>query len=730
MDSFRGTVEKITFRNEENFYTVAKMVNEDNTHDVVSLVGIFPTINVGETLRVTGKWEVHPEYGRQFKAETYQVEVPATLKGIEKYLGSGLIKGVGPVTARKLVDTFGENVLQVIEEEPERLQEIEGIGRHRAQTMVQSFRNQRQIQDIMIFLQSYGVSPGYAVRIFKHYGHDTVRIIQNDPYRLADDVFGIGFKTADKLAVALGLSLHSLERLTAGLKFVLYQLSNDGHTHVPRCQLLKEASKMLEVEECHLPEALQHLQQKQEVFIDVQMPLGGAHAIYLAPYYYAEVGVGRWLRNLAQWQMATGPKRSWDAELDEYQQTQSLQMAPEQRQAVVQALESGVMVITGGPGTGKTTIIRALLDLLSMEHQQVLLAAPTGRAAKRLSEATEREAKTIHRLLEYGQVEGGGLTFGRDEHTPLTADVVIIDEASMIDLLLMYNLVKAIPSGCKLVLVGDVDQLPSVGAGNVLRDIIDSQVIPTVRLKTIFRQAQESMIVVNAHRVNNGEFPLLNEQGKDFFFIDEEDPELILKAIIGLCQHRLPGYGSWHAIEDIQILTPMRRTLIGVENLNQQLQAALNPPMQGKTHMRYSSTTFRTGDKVMQTVNNYQKFVYNGDVGRILTIDTEQSLVQVAYPEPTGRRIIDYDYTELDELVLAYAISVHKSQGSEYNVVVMPVSTQHWLMLQRNLLYTGITRAKELVVLVGTKKALAIAVKNNKVEERHSLLARRLSVEI
>lgn len=725
MDELTGTVERITFRNDENFYTVAKVINEANTNDLVTVVGRFAAINVGETLHMQGKWVMHPDYGRQFEVESYRVEVPATLKGIEKYLSSGFIKGIGPVTARKLTSHFGKQVLEIIEKEPQRLLEVEGIGEQRAKSIAQSLEDHKQIQDIMVFLQGYGVSPGYATRIFKHYGYNTVRIIEENPYRLADEVFGIGFKTADKLALASGIPKDSVKRLTAGLKYALEEIAAEGHTYIPQDQLLERAAKMLDVDPGKLAAPLTHLVQKKEVFIDERTT--GAAAVYLAPYYYAEVGVSRLLSSLAQWQMVVGSAQDYQQEVEEYQQTHNIALAPEQRQAILQAMQNGVTVITGGPGTGKTTIVRALLYLLAKRRQQVVLAAPTGRAAKRLSEATGQEAKTIHRLLEYGYVEEKGMQFGRDENNPLTADVIIIDEASMVDLLLMYSLLKAIPPGAKLVLVGDADQLPSVGPGNVLRDIIESGVIPVARLKHIYRQAQESMIVVNAHRINSGKFPVTNKEGKDFFFINEEDPERILQIILSLCKSRLPKYKNWHPVNDIQVLSPMRRTLIGVDNLNQELQQALNPPMKDKGFVRYGSTTFRQGDKVMQIRNNYKKQVFNGDVGRIIAVDRENSVVQVLYSDDTERRTVDYDFTELDELVLAYAVSVHKSQGSEYPVVVMPVSTQHYLLLQRNLIYTAVTRAKELVVLVGTKKALAIAVRNNKVEERYTLLAQRLA---
>lgn len=722
MEQLVGSVERITFRNEENFYSVVRLRCQGQ-RDLVTAVGTFPQLTIGETLQMQGEWILHPEYGRQFKVDSYLAKAPATLTGLEKYLGSGLVKGVGPVTAKRIVEHFGLETLQVLEQSPERLVEVPKLGSAKAAAIAEAFAEQGGIRDMMIFLQGYGVSPGLASRIYRHYGSGARQVIEENPYRLADEVFGIGFKTADKLAQALGLTTESQERLIAGIKYTLGQLADAGHTSYPLEEFLQEAATTLEVEVERLPAACAVLQQQKEIFlVDVE----GQTVIYLAPFFYAERGVAQRLSQLAQQPRQLELDLGLEQELAVLEQEQRLRLAPEQRQALQTALEHGVTVITGGPGTGKTTIVRSLLQLMGDRQRRVLLAAPTGRAAKRMTETTGTEAKTIHRLLEYTFVEGQGMAFGRNEDNPLEADVVILDEASMVDILLMYHFLKAVPLGCQLVLVGDIDQLPSVGPGNVLRDIIASQAIPTVRLQTIFRQAGQSMIVVNAHRVNAGEFPYLNVKGKDFFFIEESEPLKILEKVVGLCRQRLPGAYGYHPLEDIQVLTPMRRTPIGVDNLNIELQRSLNPASPQKTEIRQGFQLFRLGDKVMQIRNNYKKQVFNGDIGRIQAIDLEERELAVVYPEGRFERLVVYDFTELDELTLAYAISVHKSQGSEYPVIVLPISTQHYIMLQRNLLYTAITRARRQVVLVGTKKAIALAVKNNQVEERHTLLEWRL----
>lgn len=725
MAVIQGTVERITYRNEENFYSILKVQREGKNH-LTTVVGVFPSITVGETIRAYGEWVTHPEYGNQFKATSYESVTPATLNGIEKYLGSGLIKGIGPVTAKKLVAKFGLDTLKVIENSPELLTEVEGIGPKKAAAISRAFAEQKEIQKVMVFLQGHGVSPALAVKIYKFYGDGSIDVVKQDPYRLAEDIFGIGFKTADRIAQSLGIDPSSPGRIASGVQYVLSEKSSDGHCFIYEDDLVAEAAKMLEVEPGQVEAVLPDLVAREAVFI--QEDGAGRRAVYLAPFYYAEKGVAAKLRALAQGRMWS-LDQALVQEVDRAERSAGISLAPGQRAAVVKMCSTGVMVLTGGPGTGKTTTVRTIINTFESQGYRVLLAAPTGRAAKRLSESTGREAKTIHRLLEFGYGDGG-LTYGRNAENPLEADLVVIDEASMVDILLMYNLLKAIKVGTRLLLVGDVDQLPSVGPGNVLRDIIESGTVEVAKLTEIFRQAQESMIVVNAHRINRGEFPILNKQGRDFFFIEEEDPEKITGLIRDLVKERLPRYLSCDPVNDIQVLSPMRRTATGVDNLNAVLQEALNPSFGRDEGMKYGATVFLVGDKVMQTRNDYDKSVFNGDIGRVVSIDREEGELVVAFPDSDGDRLVTYSQAELDELTLAYAISVHKSQGSEYPAVIIPLTTQHYMMLQRNLLYTGITRAKRLVVLVGTKKALAIAVRNSKVAERNTLLARRLRGEL
>lgn len=722
MTVIQGMVEKITFRNEENFYTVAK-IKCDEKESLITVVGTFMSISIGETLEITGEWTRHPDYGTQFKVESYQSIVPANLNGIERYLASGMIKGVGPVMAKRLVKAFGLDTLTVIEKEPERLLTVDGIGKVKQQMILKSFEEHREIQKVMVFLQGLGISPGYAAKIYKHYGDESIEIVKKTPYVLADDIVGIGFKIADSIAMKVGIDPSSQARIVAGIRYVLNQLSEDGHVYLPRDELIAASSDMLEVEHRLVEDAMVVLVKERLVFIDPH--IGNGDAVYLAPFFYAENGLALRLVQLAHSsfkELGASP----ESILQQVLSQSRIELAPEQIEACRKALTSGVMVLTGGPGTGKTTTINTIIRMFDMFKMKVLLAAPTGRAAKRMSEATYRSAKTIHRMLEFGFVEGEGFRFGRSEDRPLDADIIIIDEASMIDVMLMYNLIKAIKAGTRLILVGDVDQLPSVGPGNVLKDIIDSKMVELVELKKIFRQARQSLIVLNAHRVNKGEFPVIKNQGQDFFFMEEEDPERIKDTIIQLVSERLPKFSGCDPINDIQVITPMRKTITGVENLNTVLQNVLNPPRPDKIEVKVGATVFRLGDKVMQIKNNYGKMVFNGDIGVICEIDTEEKVVNISFTDADGERVIPYEYYELDEIVLSYAISVHKSQGSEYPVVVMPVTTQHFIMLQRNLIYTGITRAKKMVVLVGTKKALAIAVKNNKIEKRNTGLAERL----
>ncbi len=746
-ETIRGIVERITYHNPENHYTVVRILPAGSTvssrrrgaleENLVTAVGYFPALNVGESLRLFGEWVVHPEYGRQFRADSHELILPTTVQGIERYLGSGMIRGVGPVTASRLVAAFGERTLEIIEHHPERLTEVEGIGPVRAEVISRSLAEHKDIREIMMFLQSHGVTPGYAARIHRHYGRQTVAVIRENPYRLAEEVFGIGFRTADRIAHSLGIQPTSPYRVRAGIRHLLAEGSTEGHVYLPREALVERAASVLEVEPELVEANLDALAADREVVVEHPEPspwpreADSGAAVYLTHLYRAETVVAERLAGLLAERPLFADPVELQSEMRRLAEAAGLELASEQVEAVTLATVSGVVVITGGPGTGKTTAINCLIRLFEGRGLRTLLAAPTGRAARRLAETTGREARTIHRLLEYGySPETFTLSFGRDADNPLDADAVIVDEASMVDLPLFQHLLLAVRPGTRLVLVGDVDQLPPVGPGNVLRDVIRSGVVPVVRLTEIFRQARESFIVLNAHRVNRGEMPLLNEKTGDFFFLHREGPEVILEEIVNLCARRLPERAGLDPVADVQVLSPMRRTPIGVDNLNLELQRVLNPPRPGLPELPHGGTVYRLGDKVMQIRNNYEKGVFNGDIGQVVEVDLEEGQLAVAFPDAAGVREVRYDRGDLDELVLSYAVSVHKSQGSEYPAVVMPVSTHHYVMLQRNLLYTGITRARRLVVLVGSPRALAIAVRNTRIDLRWSRLAARLTASV
>ncbi|RPJ08995.1 MAG: ATP-dependent RecD-like DNA helicase, partial [Deltaproteobacteria bacterium] len=692
-------------------------LQEKGKKDLTTIAGNVSGINPGESLKLSGRWVHNKKFGEQFQVETFEVTVPATIHGIKKYLGSGLIKGIGPVMAERITKKFGLETLEIIEKTPERLSEVDGIGPKRITMITKAWEEQKEIKEIMIFLQGHGVSATYSAKIYKQYGNESIQIVKDNPYRLARDIHGIGFITADKIAQNIGIDPNSLIRAKAGVIYVLNQLTEDGHVYYPEPDLIKEAEGILKVDQEIIIKAIVGLSGEKEIIIEDIAE--GHKAVYLTPFYVAETGVCKLLKRLKESPSTIRPIHQEKA-IEWVQQKLNMELAEKQKEAILSAASSKVLIITGGPGTGKTTIITGILKIFQQLKLRILLAAPTGRAAKKMSEATGWEAKTIHRLLEFSPQKRG---FKKDQDDPLEADVIIIDETSMVDTLLMYNLLKAIPSQTHLILVGDVDQLPSVGPGNVLKDIISSEAFIVVRLTEIFRQAKESMIIVNAHRINQGEFPLLQAVDKkdatDFYFIQEEDPEKVLSNLITLCSERIPKRFGFHPVKDIQVLTPMHRGTLGVGNLNLELQKTLNPDPAGIIH---GSRTFKSGDKVLQIVNNYNKDVFNGDIGWISRINREDRELIIDFD---GKQI-NYDFSELDELVLAYAISVHKSQGSEYPAVVLPVMTQHYLLLQRNLIYTGITRAKKLVVLVGTKKALAIAIRNNKPQMRYTHLCKRL----
>ncbi len=722
LEQLQGQIERITFTSEETGYTVAK-VRVYGRRDLVTVIGNIVNPTPGEIIKMKGEWGNHPKYGEQFKIVFCQTAVPANVQGIEKYLGSGLIKGIGPVMAKRVVKMFKEKTLEIIESEIERLAEVEGIGQKRIAMIRRAWEEQKEIREVMIFLQSHGVSSGYAAKIYKQYGNEAVKIVQENPYRLATDVFGIGFITADKIAEKMGFARDSELRAAAGILYVLHELTDEGHVFYPYDRLLVKCEEMLDIDREIIVRALDTLAADKQVVVeeivqDSTEVRESDKAVYLTGYHIAEKNIAFRLMALVNAPQAI---RKIDAEkaVQWVQERLSITLADKQIEAVHRTAANKVMVITGGPGTGKTTIINAILRIFSAIRTRFMLAAPTGRAAKRMSEATGHEAKTIHRMLEYNMRKGG---FQKNEGSPLNCELLIVDEASMIDTLLMHHLLKAVPVTATFILVGDVNQLPSVGAGNVLKDIIDSGTVPVVRLNEIFRQARESSIIVNAHKINEGVMPSFDSSpGRldDFYFISQEDPQRALETVVTLVKERIPKRFGFDPIDDIQVLTPMHKGTVGAGNLNIELQKALNPGVEGVIR---GGRLFRVNDKVMQIVNNYDKDVYNGDIGRISSIDAEAQEVRVTFD---GREVA-YDYADLDELVHAYAVSVHKSQGSEYPAVVVPILTQHYVLLQRNLLYTAVTRGKKLVVLVGTKKALAIAVKNNRTQKRYTLLERRL----
>lgn len=702
----RCVVERITYQNPENGYSVLK-VKVKGYNDLVTLVGNLLEVPVGSVLLCRGEWKVDKCYGSQFVAATWEETMPATVYGIEKYLGSGLVKGIGPRFARAIVQRFGTETIDIIETEIERLYEVPNIGRKRVAKIRESWEKQKDIKNVMLFLQGYGVSTAYAAKIYREYGKESIDKVRENPYRLADDIWGIGFKTADGIAAKMGYEKEDPRRCRSGILYTLGQLSDEGHVYAGEEQLVKTAGQLLEAGETAIRDTLAGMLQAEDLILDKD-------AIYLPPFYHAECGTSRRLRDLAE---STG-RSLFDGLFDPSSLTAETGIEYDEVQlaAIRQAVTSKVMVLTGGPGTGKTTTTQGIIAALKKAGLRVLLAAPTGRAAKRMSEATGMEAKTIHRLLEYNPQDG----YKRNDENPLEGDALIVDECSMIDILLMNNLLKAVPVGMRLVFVGDIDQLPSVGAGNVLRDIIDSQRIPVVRLVRIFRQAQKSRIVMNAHTINQGRFPdTSNGRDTDFFFMREDDPERAAETIVRLVKERLPR-AYRESPDRIQVLTPMQRGVVGAANLNLLLQQALNPsgPSLGR-----GGYTYRQGDRVMQLRNNYAKDVFNGDLGYIREVDTEDRMLTVDFD---GKKV-EYDVTELDELTLAYATTIHKAQGSEYPIVVMPVLMTHFVMLQRNLIYTGITRAKKICVLIGAMKALAYAVRNMSVLKRNTSLRERLN---
>lgn len=708
-----GTLEKITYSNEETGWSVVKLSTPGRRASVTA-VGNLLGVQPGESLHLQGQWVTDRKYGEQFRVDSYVTVQPATLLGIEKYLSSGLVRGIGKGLAKRLVKQFGLETLDLIENDPDRLTEVEGIGPVRSNRIRDAWEEQREIKSVMLFLQSHEVSTAHAIRIYREYKERAIAVVKENPYRLALDIFGIGFLTADRIAGNLGIEKDSPRRAEAGTLHILGEMSDQGHIYAPRDLLTEAAAKMLDVEVSTIDAAIDRLSRDAHLIVET-LP-DGQMAVFLSSLHTAESGAADLLKEI----MATPVKPiSIDIEraLSWFEKQRGIELAEAQREAIRRAISSKVLVITGGPGTGKTTLVNGIIQILGKKNRKILLTAPTGRAAKRMNETTGHEAKTIHRLLEFSPKK---LSFERGLSNPLVTDMVVVDEISMVDTVLAYSLLKAIPTRAQLVLVGDVDQLPSVGPGSVLRDLIRSERIDVVRLKEIFRQAEESRIIVNAHRVNEGRQPLIeNDDDADFFFIERDEPEDVLTVIKDLIVKRIPRRFGLDPIDEIQVLTPMHKGLLGATNLNAELQTILNST--GKTITR-GSRTFRVGDKVLQIRNNYDLEVFNGDIGRILSIDEVERQVSIRYDD----RQVLYDYADLDELALAYACSIHKAQGSEYPGVVIPIHTQHYVMLQRNLLYTGITRGRRLVVLVGNRRALAIAVKNRRIEKRFTRLADRL----
>ena len=732
MDHLRCVVERITYQNPENGYSVIRC-RAKGYSDLVTVVGLMPETHVGAVLSLEGAWKVDPKYGRQFTAEKFEETLPATVFGIEKYLGSGLIKGIGPKFAKKIVQQFGKDTLDIIEENPDSLIEVPGIGRLRVDRIKESWAEQKEIKNIMLFLQSHDVSTAHATKIYKTYGNQSIEIVKENPYRLADDIWGIGFRTADIIAGKMGFGEERFARLRSGIMYALNQLADEGHCYGTREQVLTAAGELLKVDEALLVMTLDEMMRQRDVIVEkAKVPAdetanGVSHgpvdemtetqieeAIYLQPFFFSEMGTAKRLDAILHGMRSF--RIQPEGLLERIGKKTGMQYDDIQQQAILAAIRNKVLVLTGGPGTGKTTTTLGIIAAYREAGAGIILAAPTGRAAKRLSETTGMEAKTIHRLLEVKPPNG----YQRNEENPLEGDVLIVDECSMIDIILMYNLLKAVPDDMTLILVGDVDQLPSVGAGNVLSDIIASGCIPVVKLERIFRQAQGSRIIMNAHRINKGQaIDTRGGRNADFFFAAQETPEEAADLIVKYVSENLPRYYHADPIRDIQVLTPMQRGLVGAVNLNQRLQDTLN---RTRIFLHRGGTEYRIHDKVMQIRNDYNKEVYNGDIGFISSVDMDERELTVNFEG----RDVTYDATELDELVLAYACTIHKSQGSEYPIVVMPFMMTHYIMLQRNLLYTGVTRAKKILVLVGEKKAVSMAINNNKAVGRNTRLKERI----
>lgn len=731
MEILDGLVEAVIFKSEDTGYVVAKITANK---EVNTIVGTMPLIKEGQQIEVKGEWIKHKQFGRQFNVEEYKEVLPTSTKEIEKYLSTGIIHGIGPVTAKKIVKAFGEETLNILDNNIERLKEVEGIGEKKYNIIYQSYLETRELKDIIMFFQKHGVTINQCLKIYKKFGGDAQNIVSENPYILSDEISGIGFLTSDRIAKSLGVEPISDFRIQSGIKYVLNSFSGLGNTYMPKDKLINEAQRVLSVDKELIEVNIYNSVLEGKIKIE---KINKIEAVYSLPYYFCELGVTNKIITLSIENFQT-INSDITFEISSFERKNNIVFADSQKEAILGAFENGIEIITGGPGTGKTTIIKCIIEIYENNGMKVLLAAPTGRAAKRMTESTGREAKTIHRLLEMGVSDNENSFFGRGEGEPLEGDVIIVDEASMIDIMLMNSLLKAIKLGTRLIIVGDADQLPSVGPGNVLRDLIDSEFIKVVRLKDIFRQGKESMIITNAHRINNGELPYLNKKGGDFFFDNRESNEEILETILDLVNRRLPLFNSkWNKIRDFQVLSPTRKGILGVDNLNNELQSILNPPSKDKKERKFKDSIFREGDKVMQTKNNYSlKWnringygdnegvgIFNGDMGFIESISEENRTVTVVFDDE--RRIV-YDNLYVEELELAYAITIHKSQGSEFKVIITPAFMGSAFLMNRNILYTGITRAKELVVVVGNQRALKYMVDNTNSMERYSSLKERI----
>lgn len=735
----QGVIENIIYQNPENGYTVFSIIPEaeDNEYDdEITCVAYMGQVSAGENVLLFGNYIVHHSYGRQFNVQNFQKSIPTSLFGIEKYLGSGVIKGIGEKLAKKIVNKFKEDTFKIIEEFPEKLSQIRGITLEKSITIGNIFREQAEQRRSVLYLQGLGISPNYAVKIYNKYKENTITVVKNNPYKLADDIFGIGFNIADSIAYKAGFDKDSPFRIKSGVRYILSQSSNNGHVYLPKNILIMQALELLGVSEEIIENSIMEMQMERALW---QEKIGDHIAIYLNMFHFAESYTAKKLLEISN--NLQNNDLDGNKKVETIEKEEGVILAEDQKTAVIESLKSGVMVITGGPGTGKTTTIRTIIKILEEDDMKIELAAPTGRAAKRMAEATGREAKTIHRLLGmyFSNDDNRRQFFDKNEENEIDADVIIIDETSMVDILLMHSLLKAVPAGARLILVGDADQLPSVGPGNVLKDIIGSGVIKVIKLTEIFRQAQESAIIINAHRINKGEYPLLNEKNKDFFLMKRIIIDDVISAIVELVSHRLPKYAECDKFRDIQVLTPMRKGVLGVVNLNIVLQKTLNPASPSKKEKEFRSSTFREGDKVMQIRNNYnitwRSFdksgiqleegvgIYNGDEGIIKKIDDIDETVKVVFDDG---KVVYYDYTQLEELELSYAVTIHKSQGSEYKVVIIPVHSGPPMLLSRNLLYTAVTRAKQLAVLVGTNETICKMVDNNREVYRYSALTYRM----